>query len=144
MPNLKLLCCLLAFCFISATAIADMQEQEPSMVHSSLRGCDEDIQKYCDGLGNNVGKIFMCIAVHEVHLDEKCKARILELAGSEGIAVSALSYAADSCKSDVYKYCAEVQPGEKRLTKCLKAHESEGSKECITALKETGIWNIGN
>ena len=43
---------------------------------------------------------------------------------------------------DADKYCLDVMPGEGRLVSCIKEHEAEVSEACVTALKETGLWNI--
>lgn len=34
------------------------------------------------------------------------------------------------CKADVEKFCAEVEPGEGRIVKCLKENEAKLSEEC--------------
>lgn len=125
-------------------SLKEKLEEGRIVIHSSVRGCDEDIKQYCDGLGNDAGKIFMCLAAYEQHLSEKCKSGILEAAMSVRIGAAALSYSVDSCEADVDKHCADVQPGEGRLVSCIKANKTEVSKNCITALKETGLWKISN
>jgi hypothetical protein len=52
-------------------------------------------------------------------------------------------YSIGACEADADKHCLDVQPGEGRIVSCIKANESKVSKECITALKETGLWEIG-
>ena len=124
--------------------LAEKLQEGRIIIHSSVRGCDEDIKQHCDGLGNEAGKIFMCLTAYEEHLSEKCKSGILEAAMSVQLGAAALSYSVNSCEADVDKLCSNIQPGEGRLVSCIKANKAEVSKKCITALKETGLWNIGN
>lgn len=34
------------------------------------------------------------------------------------------------CKADVEKFCKDIKPGEGRIIKCMKEHESELSEAC--------------
>lgn len=34
------------------------------------------------------------------------------------------------CQSDIQKFCKDVQPGQNRLSSCLRQHESELSQPC--------------
>jgi hypothetical protein len=113
------------------------------VITSSVRGCDEDIKKHCDGLGDNADKVFMCLAAYEEQLTVECKLGILEAAMSIQLGAAALDYSVSACEADADKHCLDVQPGEGRLVSCIKANESKVSPECITALKETGLWKLG-
>jgi hypothetical protein len=113
------------------------------VITSSVRGCDEDIKQHCDGLGNNTDKVFMCLAAYEEHLNVECKQGILEAAMSVKLGAAALDYSISACEADADKHCLDVQPGEGRIVSCIKANESKVSTECITALKETGLWELG-
>ena len=66
----------------------------------------------------------------------------MEAAMSIKMGAAAIDYSVRACEEDADKYCLEVQPGEGRLVSCIKEHEAEVSVACITALKETGLWNI--
>lgn len=113
------------------------------IISSSVAGCDEDIKQHCDGLGDNAEKVFMCLAAYEDHLSTGCKQGILEAAMSIKLGAAALDYSLSACEADADKYCLDVEPGEGRLVSCIKANESMVSTECITALKETGLWGLG-
>ena len=113
------------------------------VITSSVHGCDEDIKQHCDGLGDNTDKVFMCLAAYEDHLSAKCKQGILEAALSLKMGAAALDYSISACEADADNYCLDVQPGEGRLVSCIKANESKVSMECIMALKETGLWELG-
>ena len=80
---------------------------------------------------------------YEDKLSESCKLGIAEAAMSIKMSKAAIDYSVRACEEDADKYCLEVKPGEGRLVSCIKEHEAEVSEACITALKETGLWNIG-
>jgi len=109
----------------------------------SLRGCDEDAKKHCDGLEANANQVFMCLLAYEDHLSEQCKQGILEVAMTMKMAEAAIGYSIGACEADADKHCLDVQPGEGRIVSCIKANEPRVSKECISALKETGLWEMG-
>jgi hypothetical protein len=122
--------------------VEKLQEGE-LVITASVQGCDEDIKKHCDGLGDNADKVFMCLAAYEEHLTQVCKQGILEAALSVKMGSAALDYSIRACEADADKYCLDVQPGEGRMIGCIKANESEVSEACISALKETGLWELG-
>jgi len=113
------------------------------VITASVQGCDEDIKQHCDGLGDSADKVFMCLAAYEEQLTAECKRGILEAALSIKMGAAALDYSISACESDADKYCLDVQPGEGRMIGCIKANESGVSAACITALKETGLWELG-
>ena len=123
--------------------LAEKLQEGDIVITSSVQGCDEDIKQHCDGLGDNTDKVFMCLAAYEEHLGSKCKQGILEAALSIKMGAAALDYSISACEADADKHCLDVQPGEGRLVSCIKANESNVSKECISALKETGLWELG-
>jgi len=123
--------------------LAEKLQEGELVIVSSVRGCDEDIKQHCDGLGDNADKLFMCLAAYEDHLSEECRQGILEAALSVRMGAAALQYSISACEADADAYCLDVQPGEGRMVGCIRANESRVSQECIAALKETGLWEIG-
>ena len=138
---------------MSSTAQAGGEEQEGEGLVEKLRkgeitltadvkGCDADIEQYCPGLPRNSQKAFMCMMAYEDSLSKSCKLGIAEAAMSIKMSKAAIDYSVRACEEDADKYCLEVKPGEGRLVGCIKEHETEVSEACVTALKETGLWNI--
>jgi cysteine rich repeat protein len=123
--------------------LAEKLQETNIVIVSSVRGCDDDIKKHCDGLGDNAQKVFMCLAAYEDQLSSACKDGILEAALRIKMGAEALSYSISACEADADTHCRDVQPGEGRLVSCIKANESRVSKECVAALKETGLWELG-
>ena len=136
------LCSISLYAEDTGKPLAEKLQDGRITIHSSVQGCDEDIQQHCDGLGNNAQKIFMCLAAYEDHLSQDCKQGILEAAVSVRLGAAAIEYSIMACEVDVDKHCLQVEPGEGRLVSCIRANETNVSQECITALKETGLWNI--
>lgn len=127
----------------SGKPLAEKLKDGKITINSSVKGCDEDIKEHCDGLGNNAQKIFMCLAAYEDQLSLECKTGILEAAMSVRMGAAAIEYSIFACEADADKHCLDVEPGEGRLINCIKANESNVSQECVTALKETGLWEAG-
>ena len=127
----------------SGKPLAEKLKDGKITINSSVKGCDKDIKEHCDGLGNNAQKIFMCLAAYEDQLSLECKTGILEAAMSVRMGAAAIEYSIFACEADADKHCLDVEPGEGRLINCIKANEDEVSKECVTALKETGLWEAG-
>jgi hypothetical protein len=123
--------------------LAEKLQDETVVITASVQGCDEDIKQHCSGLGENAPKVFMCLAAYEEQLSPACRQSILEAALAIKMGAEALDYSISACEADADAHCREVQPGEGRLVSCIKAHESKVSKECLSALKETGLWELG-
>ena len=113
-------------------------------ISADVQGCDADVKQYCPGLDPSSQNAFMCMMAYEDKLSKTCKRGILEAAMAIKMGTAAIDYSVRACEVDADKYCLDVQPGEGRLVRCIKKHESSVSKACIAALKDTGLWNIGN
>jgi hypothetical protein len=120
--------------------LAEKMKQGNITINASVRGCQEDVKQHCPGLGKNSQKIFMCLGAYEAQLTPQCKQGILEASLAIKTGAAALEYSISACEADADKHCLEVQPGEGRLLRCLKANQTEVSNQCVTALKETGLW----
>jgi len=127
----------------SGKPLAEKLQEGTIVIAASLKGCDDDAKKHCAGLDENSDKVFMCLLAYEDHLSDQCKRGILEAAMTVNMGAAAIDYSIKSCEADADKHCLDVQPGEGRIVSCIRAHESKVSKECLSALKETGLWEIG-
>jgi hypothetical protein len=111
-------------------------------INTSVRGCGADIKQHCDGLGKNAQKVFMCLAAYEDLLSPECKQGISEATMVIKKGAAALDYSIGACEADADKHCLAVEPGEGRLLRCIKANQSQVSQQCLTALKDTGLWDL--
>lgn len=135
--------------FISSTAIAEGEKLADKLsgaaiaVNIEVPGCNADAAKLCPGLPLNSKKSFMCLMAYEDNLSTDCKVGIVEAAISLELGMMAIDYSIKSCEADADKHCLKVQPGEGRIISCLKKNEATLSSQCVTALKETGLWDLG-
>lgn len=113
------------------------------VVNIEIDSCYADAAIFCPGLPLNSKKSFACLMAYEDNLSMACKVGIVEAAFAVEMSMLALEYSIDACEADADKYCLDVEPGEGRIVSCLKKNESNLKTECTSALKETGLWNIG-
>ena len=121
--------------------LAEKLEQGTVTITSTVKGCDEDISQHCPGLGKKSDKIFLCLAAYEEELTPQCKRGVLEARLAIETGRAAIAYSIRACEADADTFCLDVQPGQGRMLKCLKANEASISPACTTALKKTGMWD---
>jgi len=139
---------ILAAMVVSGTAMAEGEKLADKLSNSviivdiDVRGCDADAAILCPGLPLNSRKSFMCLMAYEDNLSLSCELGIAEAAMTLEQGLMAIDYSIKACEADADKFCLDVEPGEGRIVKCLKQNEAKLANQCVTALKETGLWNI--
>lgn len=140
---------ILAVMFISSAAIAEGEKLADKLsgaaiaVNVEVQSCDADAAILCPGLPSNSQKSFMCLMAYEDNLSTACKLGIVEAAMALEMGMIAIDYSIKACEADADKHCLNVKAGEGRIVSCLKKNEAKLTKACTTALKETGIWELG-
>jgi len=110
---------------------------------AQVKGCDDDAKKYCPGLKPGSQNAFMCMMAYEAKLSKECRLGIQEAAMAMKMGAAAIEYSVRACEADADKHCLNVQPGDGKIVACLRKNEKKVSEQCVTALKETGLWNMG-
>ena len=140
---------ILATMFISGAAmaggekLADKLSNTTLIVDIEVRGCEADAALLCPGLPLNSRKSFMCLMAYEDNLSRVCALGIVEAAMTLEAGLMAIDYSIKACEADADKFCLDVVVGEGRIVSCLVQNESRLSSQCTTALKDTGLWNLG-
>ena len=135
--------------FISSSAIAEGKKLADKLsgaaiaVNIEVPSCEADAAILCPGLPLNSQKSFMCLMAYEDNLSLDCQLGIVEAAIALEMGMMAIDYSIKACEADADKYCLDVEAGEGRIVSCLRENEAKLNKECTTALKETGLWNLG-
>ncbi len=139
---------ILAAMVVSGTAMAEGEKLADKLSNSviivdiDVRGCDADAAILCPGLPLNSRKSFMCLMAYEDNLSLSCELGIAEAAMTLEQGLMAIDYSIKACEADADKFCLDVEAGGGRIVKCLKQNEANLANQCVTALKETGLWNI--
>ncbi len=147
--NRAILTLVLAMMFVSSTAIAEGEKLANKLSSSTLivnievRGCEADAALLCPGLPLNSRKSFMCLMAYEDNLSSACALGIVEAAMTLEAGMMAIDYSIKACEADADQFCLDVVPGDGRIVSCLKQNEPKLGSQCVTALKETGLWSIG-
>ncbi len=140
---------ILATLFISGAAMAEGQKLADKLANSTIAvnieisSCNADAAILCPGLPLNSQKSFMCLMAYEDNLSIACELGIVEAAIALEMGMIAIDYSIKACEADADKYCADVEAGEGRIVSCLRENEAKLAKECTTALKQTGLWDLG-
>jgi len=141
---------ILATVFVSGAAIAEGKKLNEKLAGSELTVsinipfCNADAAILCPGLTPNSKKSMMCLMAYENNLSVACKLGIVEAALMVVKSMLVIKHSIESCEADADKYCLDVEAGNGRIVSCLRENESKISKECTTALKETGMWDLGS
>jgi len=125
-------CCMMLMFTMSAFA-------EKGPVETVVEGCKTEMQTYCKDVTMGEGRMLACLYAHEDKLSGRCTYAIYDAASQLEHAAVALKHAANECKADLKKYCADVKPGEGRLLNCIDRHDKQVSSKCKQALKDVGL-----
>ncbi|MFV2004408.1 MAG: cysteine rich repeat-containing protein [Gammaproteobacteria bacterium] len=140
---------IMATILISGNAVAEGKKLADKLsngviaVSIEVKSCDADAAILCPGLPLNSQKSFMCLIAYEDNLSIACELGIVEAAMTLEMGMIAIDYSIKACEADADKHCLNVEAGEGRIVSCLRKNESKLSNECTSALKETGLWNLG-
>lgn len=85
------------------------------------------------------GRILACLYAYGDKLSGRCEYALYDAAVQLERAVAALTYAANECRNDLEKFCANIQPGQGRLAACLGKNDEKMSGRCKHALRDVGL-----
>jgi hypothetical protein len=135
--------------FISGAAMAEGKKLADKLANATIAvdikipACNADAAILCPGLPLNSQKSFMCLMAYEDNLSVACQLGIVEAAMALEMGMMAIDYSIKACEADADKHCADVEAGEGRIVSCLRKNEAGLNEKCTTALKETGLWDLG-
>jgi hypothetical protein len=95
--------------------------------------CREDMERLCSDVKPGGGARIRCLKDHEDELSDACRAQIAEHSQQGHEHASKIVQA---CGDDAKKLCANVEPGNGGIGRCLRDHEADLSSACRDALAQ--------
>ena len=112
---------------------------QQALIDSVVKGCDKELKTYCKDVTPGEGRGLACLYAFSDKLSPQCEYALYDAAAQLERAVNALAYAANECRDDLAKYCADIKPGQGRLLQCIDKNDAKVSGRCKQALKDTGL-----
>jgi hypothetical protein len=103
------------------------------------KACNKELNTFCKGVVQGEGRVLACLYAFENKVSDQCVQAVYDAAVQLEAAVAALKYAANECKADLQKFCADVKLGEGRGLACLHKNDKNVSQGCKDAQKQTGL-----
>jgi Cysteine rich repeat len=104
-----------------------------------VEGCSSELTQYCAEVTPGEGRLLACLYAHSDKVSGQCEHALYDAAARLERAISAITYVANECRTELETHCAEVEVGEDRVAQCLKDHASELSPGCNQALTNVGV-----
>jgi len=112
---------------------------QQALIDSVIKGCDKELKTFCKDVTPGEGRGLACLYAFSDKLSPQCEYALYDAAAQLERAVNALAYAANECKEDLTKYCANIKPGQGRLLQCIDRNDAKVTTRCKQALKDTGL-----
>jgi cysteine rich repeat protein len=103
------------------------------------QGCNTELTKYCAEVTPGEGRLLACLYAYGDKLSGQCEYALYDAAARLERAVNTIAYVADQCRNDIESKCANIQPGQGRIAKCLVDHKSSLTQPCAQALADAGV-----
>jgi hypothetical protein len=123
---------------VAAASASSVAAQQP-LAEQVLEGCKSELESWCQSVTPGEGRLLACLYAHEDQLSGQCEFALYDAAVRLDRAISALTYVASECRSDIQSLCAEVQAGEGRIAECLAENANKLSKPCNQAMADVGL-----
>lgn len=98
-------------------------------VEDFARACKDDLDRHCAAIEPGGGRIYGCLAQHQLELSDSCSGVITRF----GAARELFSSMKASCKADSERLCGEHLESASELVECLRENAANLSKECNVA-----------
>ncbi len=99
-----------------------------SLGMAGIEICREDAEKFCKNVKRGEGRIMACLTQNEPQLAPACKKLVRE-------AQTQIESFSQACGQDMQSFCMDVKPGDGRMLRCLKRHETQLSPACVNFFK---------
>ena len=90
--------------------------------------CKADVDRLCQGIPPGSGRIAACLKANQAQVSPACKAELASVART-------VREVGAACEDDIHSYCADVQPGQGRVLRCLAAAAPSLAPACREVIR---------
>ncbi len=105
-----------------------------TLVETLEKGCQAELQNYCQSVTPGEGRILLCLAAHEDKIADECKWALFNLHQISARAKPREEGIKQACSADNEGHCSSVTPGQGRTLICLYDYNDDLSSSCDKAL----------
>jgi hypothetical protein len=125
---------IVSFMFLVQIVSASSTQKGP--IETFASGCETELKSYCSDVVPGEGRLLACLYAHSDKVSGRCEYAVYDSAAQLERALSAISYVANECRTDLETFCADVSAGEGRLIECLEKNEAKVSQRCKKAFND--------
>lgn len=92
--------------------------------------CKKDMETLCPGVKGDREKVAQCLKENAEKFSPECRAHQEKMK-------EMLQTLHGACEHDIESLCSDVEPGEKRIMKCLRKNRKSVSEACREAFQDT-------
>jgi hypothetical protein len=93
------------------------------------RACRPDMEQFCASIEPGGGRVFGCLAQHQVELSSACEAQVTRISEAR----ERVAAVRKACWADVERLCQGVPPQTGPLLECLEANQASLTSGCNAA-----------
>jgi hypothetical protein len=108
-------------------------------INNAIESCKKELKTYCKDVKPGDGRILACMYAHSDKISSRCEYALYDASVQLERAVSAITYVATECKTDLKSICSAVAPGKGRLATCLLENKKKLSTRCSQAVDDVNL-----
>lgn len=100
-----------------------------------IEACRADLDAYCSQVTPGEQRLLACLYAHDDKISERCSANMLDALLLVEVELAQTNQIGALCGSDILTHCVGVEPGDGRISACLRSKSGMLSQDCQQALQ---------
>ena len=128
--------CIVVTILLSSSGAYGLEVIQKSVSKYLDQQCHQDLEKYCAGIEPGQNRIATCLSAYKYKLSPVCNDALASIGKRMQVSQAAMQQAVIGCRTDIPKYCPDLQPGRANVLNCFSKLKSPLSQTCSTTLKQ--------
>jgi hypothetical protein len=125
--------------FFAGMLLGSAGANAQAIAEEVLDACKSDREKYCSEVTLGEGRLLACFYAYQDKLSPSCEYALYDASVRLERIISALSYVATECRTEIETLCSSIKPGEGRIAQCLEDNRTDLGASCTRAMQDTGL-----